>query len=63
MEMLPRFARGGQPLMIGDQPFLAHWFAAGDLARIDDALQRLDVGQLVDRQRGCPGNCFLIGLL
>jgi uncharacterized protein YbjT (DUF2867 family) len=34
MEMLPRYARGGQPLMIGNQPLLTHWFAADDLARM-----------------------------
>jgi len=32
MEMLPRYARGGQPLMIGDRPLPTHWFAADDLA-------------------------------
>ncbi len=32
MEMLPRYARGGQPLMIGDRPLSVHWFAADDLA-------------------------------
>jgi len=41
MEMLPRYARGGQPLMIGDRPLPVHWFAAGDLARmISTAYQR-----------------------
>jgi uncharacterized protein YbjT (DUF2867 family) len=41
MEMLPRYARGGQPLMIGDQPLPVHWFAADDMARmISDAYQR-----------------------
>jgi uncharacterized protein YbjT (DUF2867 family) len=34
MEMLPRYARGGQPLMIGDHPLPVHWFAADDLARM-----------------------------
>jgi uncharacterized protein YbjT (DUF2867 family) len=34
MEMLPRYARGGQPLMIGDRPLPTHWFAADDLARM-----------------------------
>jgi len=34
MEMLPRYARGGQPLMIGDQPLPVHWFAADDMARM-----------------------------
>jgi uncharacterized protein YbjT (DUF2867 family) len=41
MEMLPRYARGGQPLMIGDQPLPVHWFAADDMARmISDAYQQ-----------------------
>jgi uncharacterized protein YbjT (DUF2867 family) len=34
LEMLPRYARGGQPLMIGDQPLPVHWFAADDMARM-----------------------------
>ncbi len=34
MEMLPRYARGGQPLMIGDRPLSVHWFAADDMARM-----------------------------
>jgi uncharacterized protein YbjT (DUF2867 family) len=43
MEMLPRYARGGQPLMIGDQPLPVHWFAADDMARmISTAYQRED---------------------
>jgi NADH dehydrogenase len=43
MEMLPRYARGGQPLMIGDQPLPVHWFAADDMARmVSDAYQRED---------------------
>jgi uncharacterized protein YbjT (DUF2867 family) len=37
MEMLPRYARGGQPLMIGDQPLPVHWFAADDMARMISA--------------------------
>ena len=41
MEQLPRFARGGQPLLIGDRPNLNHWFAADDLARmVSNAYQR-----------------------
>jgi uncharacterized protein YbjT (DUF2867 family) len=41
MEMLPRYARGGQPLMIGDRPLPVHWFAADDMARmIATAYQR-----------------------
>jgi uncharacterized protein YbjT (DUF2867 family) len=42
MEMLPRYARGGQPLMIGDRPLPAHWFAADDLARMISAAYRRD---------------------
>jgi uncharacterized protein YbjT (DUF2867 family) len=43
MEMLPRYARGGQPLMIGDQPLPVHWFAADDMARmISDAYRRAE---------------------
>jgi hypothetical protein len=34
MEQLPRFARGGQPLVVGDQPPPFHWFAADDLGRM-----------------------------
>jgi NADH dehydrogenase len=34
LEMLPRYARGGQPLLIGDRPLPVHWFAAGDMARM-----------------------------
>jgi NADH dehydrogenase len=37
MEQLPRFARGGQPTLIGKQPKPLHWFAAGDLARMVSA--------------------------
>jgi uncharacterized protein YbjT (DUF2867 family) len=37
LEMLPRYARGGQPLMIGDQPLPVHWFAADDMARMISA--------------------------
>jgi uncharacterized protein YbjT (DUF2867 family) len=41
MEQLPRFARGGQPLLVGDQPQPSHWFAAEDLARmVSSAYQR-----------------------
>jgi uncharacterized protein YbjT (DUF2867 family) len=44
MEMLPRYARSGPPLMIGDQPLPAHWFAADDLARmISNAYRREEV--------------------
>lgn len=34
MEQLPRLARGGQPLLIGDRRNLNHWFAADDLGRM-----------------------------
>ncbi len=34
MEQLPRFARGGQPLVVGDQPPPFHWFSADDLGRM-----------------------------
>ena len=37
MEQLPRFARGGQPMLIGNQPTPLHWFAAGDMARMVSA--------------------------
>jgi uncharacterized protein YbjT (DUF2867 family) len=41
MEQLPRFARGGQPFLIGKQPSPLHWFAADDLARmVSTAYQR-----------------------
>jgi NADH dehydrogenase len=41
MEQLPRFARGGQPAMIGEQPEPYHWFAAEDMARmVSTAFQR-----------------------
>lgn len=34
MEQLPRLARGGEPLLIGDRPKPYHWFAADDLGRM-----------------------------
>lgn len=34
MEMLVRFARGGEPTIIGRQPRPLHWFAADDLGRM-----------------------------
>jgi len=37
MEQLPRFARQGQPFLIGKQPKPVHWFAAEDLARMVSA--------------------------
>ena len=37
MEQLPRFAREGQPLLIGNQPTPNHWFAADDMARMVSA--------------------------
>jgi uncharacterized protein YbjT (DUF2867 family) len=41
MEQLPRFARGGQPMVIADQPAPFHWFAADDLGHmVSNAYQR-----------------------
>jgi uncharacterized protein YbjT (DUF2867 family) len=37
MEQLPRFARGGQPKLIGNQSVPFYWFAAGDMARMVSA--------------------------
>ena len=34
MEQLSRLARGGEPLLIGDQHIAYHWFAADDLGRM-----------------------------
>jgi uncharacterized protein YbjT (DUF2867 family) len=34
MEQLPRFARGGQPAIIGKHPTPLHWYAADDMARM-----------------------------
>jgi uncharacterized protein YbjT (DUF2867 family) len=42
MEQLPRLARGGQPLLIGDRPNAYHWFAADDLAGMVSAAYRLE---------------------
>jgi uncharacterized protein YbjT (DUF2867 family) len=42
MEQLPRLARGGQPLLIGDRPNPYHWFAADDLAGMVSVAYRLD---------------------
>jgi uncharacterized protein YbjT (DUF2867 family) len=42
MEQLPRFARGGQPLLIGDRPNLYHWFAADDLGRMVSTAYQLE---------------------
>jgi uncharacterized protein YbjT (DUF2867 family) len=42
MEQLPRLARGGQPLLIGDQPKAYHWFAADDLGRMVSAAYQLE---------------------
>jgi uncharacterized protein YbjT (DUF2867 family) len=42
MEQLPRLARGGQPLLIGDRPVPYHWFAAGDLACMVSAAYQLE---------------------
>jgi NADH dehydrogenase len=42
MEQLPRFARGGQPMLIGNQPVPFHWFAAGDMARMVSAAYQME---------------------
>jgi uncharacterized protein YbjT (DUF2867 family) len=42
MEQLPRLARGGQPLLIGDRPVPYHWFAAKDLACMVSAAYQID---------------------
>ena len=42
MEQLPRLARGGQPLLIGDRLSLNHWFAADDLGRMVSTAYRLE---------------------
>ena len=42
MEQLPRLARGGEPLLIGDRPKPYHWFAADDLARTVSTAYQLD---------------------
>jgi uncharacterized protein YbjT (DUF2867 family) len=44
MEMLIGFARGGQPFLIGKQPYPIHWFAVDDLGRmVATAYQREEV--------------------
>jgi uncharacterized protein YbjT (DUF2867 family) len=41
MEMLPGFARNGQPALLGKQPAPIHWFAVDDLGRmVSTAYQR-----------------------
>jgi uncharacterized protein YbjT (DUF2867 family) len=42
MEQLPRLARGGEPLLIGDRPNPYHWFAADDLGRMVSTAYQLD---------------------
>ncbi|MEJ2209438.1 MAG: NAD(P)H-binding protein [Anaerolineae bacterium] len=42
MEQLPRLARGGEPLLIGDRPKSYHWFAADDLGRMVSMAYRLE---------------------
>jgi uncharacterized protein YbjT (DUF2867 family) len=42
MEQLPRLARGGQPLLIGNQPNPNHWFAAEDLGRMVSTAYQLE---------------------
>ncbi len=42
MEQLPRLARGGQPLLIGDRPIAYHWFAADDLGRMVSTAYQLE---------------------
>jgi NADH dehydrogenase len=42
MEQLPRLARGGEPLLIGDRPKLYHWFAADDLGRMVTSAYQLE---------------------
>ena len=42
LEQLPRFARGGQPLLVGDRPILYHWFAADDLGRLVSTAYQLE---------------------
>ena len=42
MEQLPRLARGGQPLLIGDRPVAYHWFAADDLGRMVTTAYQLE---------------------
>jgi NADH dehydrogenase len=42
MEQLPRLARGGEPLLIGDRPVAYHWFAADDLGRMVSTAYQLE---------------------
>jgi uncharacterized protein YbjT (DUF2867 family) len=42
MEQLPRLARGGEPLLIGDRPIAYHWFAADDLGRMVSTAYQLE---------------------
>jgi uncharacterized protein YbjT (DUF2867 family) len=42
MEQLPRLARGGEPLLIGDKPVAYHWFTADDLGRMVSTAYQLE---------------------
>jgi uncharacterized protein YbjT (DUF2867 family) len=42
LEQLPRLARGGQPLLIGDRANPYHWFAADDLGRMVSTAYQLE---------------------
>jgi uncharacterized protein YbjT (DUF2867 family) len=42
LEQLPRLARGGEPLLIGDKPVAYHWFAADDLGRMVSTAYQLE---------------------
>jgi uncharacterized protein YbjT (DUF2867 family) len=42
MEQLPRLARGGEPLLVGDRPNPYHWFAAEDLGRMVSTAYQLE---------------------
>lgn len=42
MEMLERFARGGQPVLMGAQRYPIHWYAVDDLGRMAAAAYRND---------------------
>jgi len=45
MEQLTRFARNGQPSLMGTQPIPVHWFAAEDLARMVSKAYQTDDAQ------------------
>jgi len=42
MEQLPRLARGGEPLLIGDRAIAYHWFAADDLGRMVSTAHQIE---------------------